>query len=291
MPSQHSTQARYWIGTIHHNHNNGVWAAPDTLPEGVVWFRGQLERGEQGRVHWQLFAAFDKKVRITTVKAVCGNGHWEPSRSYAAESYVWKEDTAIPGTRYILSIYTNFRFELGAKKFNPSSRTDWAKLRDLAKSGQISKCLDVAPDATIRHYSALKHIARDFMAKPADLQDICGIWIYGPPGVGKSHYARRHYEDIYDKMCNKWWDGYQGQKSVLIDDLDLSHKVLGHHLKRWADKYSFLAESKGHAINIRPDRIIVTSNYKMDQIWTEDEALLEAIKRRFYVIHIPMRMG
>lgn len=163
-------------------------------------------------------------------------------------------------------------------------------MKDLAKSGQLTTLLEEHPEHAIRHYSTFKHIARDFMQKPNDLLDTCGIWIWGPPGVGKSHFAREVYSDIYNKMCNKWWDGYQAQKSVLIDDLDLSHKCLGHHLKIWADKYSFLAESKGHAMNIRPDRIIVTSNYKPDQIF-EDPALLDAIKRRFYFIYIPFKRG
>lgn len=277
MPA--NNQGRYWIGTIHSEH--GTWTPPTQLPNNVVWLRGQQERGtESGTLHWQLFAAFDKKVRLATVKSTIGNGHWELSRSTAAEEYVFKEDTAVPNTR----------FELGKKKFNPSVSTDWAKLRDLAQSGNLRECLDIAPEATIRVYGALKHIARDFMKKPADLSNVCGIWIYGPPGVGKSHFAREHYPDIYSKMINKWWDGYNGQKSVLLDDLGTEHKVLGHHLKIWADKYSFLAESKGHASHIRPDRIIVTSNYKPENIW-DDPVLVEAIKRRFYFIHIPLRRG
>ena len=106
MPSHRpSQQARYWILTIPVD----SWGSPSELPGGIVWLRGQQERGDSGYVHWQLFAAFERKTRLAGVKAVFTNDtHAEPSRSEAAESYVFKENTAIAGTR----------FELGAKKFN-----------------------------------------------------------------------------------------------------------------------------------------------------------------------------
>lgn len=268
-------QARYWLLTIPQTSagDNPGWR--QQLPLNVQWLRGQQERGaETGYVHWQLFAAFSKKVRLGAVKLQFGNEcHAEPSRSEAAEQYVFKEDTAIAGTR----------FELGEKAIQRNNQQDWAKIKKLAQDGKIDEIPD---DIFIRYYSTLKNIKKDYMIKPADLEDVCGVWIYGDPGVGKSRKAREDYPDSYPKMCNKWFDGYQGQDYILIDDMDMQHKVLGHHLKIWADRYSFIAEAKGGAIQIRPKKIIVTSNYTIEQIFPDDLQLQGALKRRFEVIHM-----
>lgn len=270
--SQIYQQGRYWILTI----PAGSWSPPTELSgrDDVVWLRGQREQGtETGFEHWQLFVAFGKKKRLAGVKAVFTNDtHAELSRSEAAESYVFKENTAIAGSR----------FELGAKKFNRSLPSDWEKIRNLAKEGKLD---EVDPEIFIKHYNTLKTIRKDYMAKPDDLEEVCGVWIWGEPGVGKSKKAREDYPNSYFKMCNKWWDGYQNQETVIIDDLDLNHNVLGHHLKIWADRYSFIGEAKGGALHIRPKKIIVTSNYPIETIFPET-ALCEAIKRRFEIINL-----
>lgn len=276
MPSTTSRQARYWIGTIHLHH--GEWSPPTNLPGDCIWLRGQRERGsETNTEHWQLFAAFSKKKRLAGVKASIGNGHWEPSRSEAAESYVFKDDTAIPNTR----------FELGEKAFNPSSSTDWARIRDLATSGNVAKILEDMPEIGIRHYRTLKQIAVDHLECPSNLSGPCGKWIYGAPGVGKSFWVREQWgHDMYIKAQNKWWDGYKGQKFVLLDDFD--SKVLGHYLKIWTDAYAFTAETKGGTMQIRPSAFIITSNYKPEELF-DDPVLAEAISRRCQRIFIPFR--
>lgn len=83
---------------------------------------------------------------------------------------------------------------------------------------------------------------------------------------------------------NKWFDGYQGEDAIILDDFDKSHHYMGFHLKIWGDRYAFVAEHKGGSKMIRPKHCVVTSNVAPWDIWADD-ATLQPILRRFKVVH------
>lgn len=118
-------------------------------------------------------------------------------------------------------------------------------------------------------YAKYRGFAAEVQATFSKLDTINGdmpnLWLWGDAGTGKSFYCRSNWPNAYLKMCNKWWDGYDGEDSVLIEDIGIeSGKMLSHHIKIWADRYPFLAESKGLVRKIRPSIILVTSNYSPD---------------------------
>lgn len=132
-------QATYWLLTIPHH------AFTPFLPPTVAYIRGQLESGsESGYIHWQLLVIFTKKCRLRHLKSIFGTtAHAEPSRSAAADAYVWKDETSVPGTR----------FELGERPIKRNNSKDWDRIREMARRGQLE---DIPGDVYVRNYGNLK---------------------------------------------------------------------------------------------------------------------------------------
>lgn len=160
-------------------------------------------------------------------------------------------------------------------------RARYERAWTLAKAGDIET---VDADIRVRLYSSLRRIEKDFMPSVARLEAPCGVWIYGLAGSGKSRSVLDAYPDLYPKPRNQWWDGYQREPVVCIDDVDKYDVRLGGMLKIWTDAYPFIGEAKGTSLKIRPEKVFVTSQYRIEDIW-EDQETRDALNRRFRVIN------
>lgn len=171
-----------------------------------------------------------------------------------------------------------------------AEKDKWERAWDFAKAGDIE---NIPYDIRIKNYNTIKKIHVDYGPTVDDLPHSIhkrNFWYYGKTGTGKSHAARVDFPDAYLKIAdNHWWDGYQGQKNVIIDDFDKFHVKMGHRLKVWGDRYAFPAEVKGCSIRARPERICITSNYHPSEIW-DNESTLGPLLRRFHVVHF-MNVG
>ena len=237
----------------------------------AAYVAGQLEKGESGNLHIQFYVNVKKPCRVSALLKLDPKMHAEKVKyEKGAQRYVLKEETRVEGP-----------WEFGKRPIKLSEKTDWHQVWKLASEGNIDK---IPSPIKVIHYNKLKAIAKDHI-KPEDKDHLRGIWIYGPAGSGKSRWVREHCKDLYDKNCNKWWDGYLKQKYVVIDDWMPEHECLAYHLKKWADRYACTLETKGGAIAANYDWLIITSQYTIEECF-KDPATVEAINRRFNIYNI-----
>lgn len=173
------------------------------------------------------------------------------------------------------------RPETAANKGGQATKQKWLDALDCAKRGKFD---EIDAHIQIQYFSSLRKIHHETLLQSAELSgDLENLWYHGPPGTGKSRKARDQYPNSYFKALNHWWDGYVGEDTVIIDEWEItSGKFLGHHLKIWSDRYPFKMEIKGSVLPLqRPKRLIITSNYTIDECFGADRMLCAAIHRRF----------
>lgn len=266
-----SQKSRNWIFTWN-NYPNDYATALDNINCRYI-IAGKEVAPNTATPHLQGYVIFLNAIRLPTVRTQLPGCHVEIARGNSTQciAYCSKEDP----NPYCRGDKPKTREEIG-----DDEKKRWEQAWDHAKAGRIE---EISADIRIRQYSAIKKIAQDYMPPLPRLEGPCGTWIVGAAGSGKTRAVLDQHPDAYPKPRNQWWDGYQREPIVLVDDIDIFDVRLGGKLKHWADAYPFIGESKGTSVKIRPQRIIVTSQYKIEEIWTDQETR-QALLRRFIVI-------
>lgn len=229
------------------------------------------EVGESGTRHLQGYVYFKAARSMKVLQKKLPRAHWEirkgshdQAREYCIKDGVFEE------------------YGIAPQKSGGDSKEELAKKNKRYREATLDE-LVVNGEINIFDVKRLKQ-ARDILAQEGEAfvaEGVRGLWVYGPPGTGKTHYARSLDDVFYIKAQNKWFDGYQGEKIIVLDDLDKGGACLGHYLKIWADKWACTGEVKGGVVPLRHTKFVVTSNYTPADLWTDDMEMLLAIERRF----------
>jgi len=198
--------ARNWLGTLNNPEDlSMVEAYLETWSKApkCTYVTGQLEKGKEGTVHVQYFLNFSDKVRLAHLKKVCARSHYEEVKiNNGADEYCNKEDTRIEGP-----------WSFGIKPARRNKKGDVKRRNEEILEMGAEKAVQEGFIA-ISQYKTVKQSIDLFKistTKPVEADRVRGTWIWGPPGVGKSRYARDNFTDIFCKPQSKWFDGYTGQ--------------------------------------------------------------------------------
>lgn len=274
-----------WCFT-HNKYTNVEWEKFKQLDNNpdVKWGVCGKEIGdENGTPHLQGYLYFGSQKSLNAVKLIFGTvTHWEPAVGTHEQNFTYctKEGTWLEvGSRPVFE-------DNGTRE-----KKRWKRTAELARQGNFALILEEEPQIYLCHYKGIEAIFNKFADKPAPLTPSKELpvrfhWYYGPGGTGKSRtaFARFPPEDTFNKPLNKWWDGYESQQHVVIDDLSIKDDYMGHFLKTWCDYQPVGVEVKMGNKQIRPQYVSITSNWHPAEIWT-DPKMIEPIMRRFGIFY------
>nr|WAE43193.1 MAG: replication associated protein [Cressdnaviricota sp.] len=226
-----------------------------------------------GTPHLQGYVCFTDAKTHSSVKKLLKGSWCEPMKGSIQENDIYASKFDIPTERGDKPLSNDDK--------GRANQLRWHRTRQLAKEGRLD---DIDADLYIKHYSTLKRIQSDNQPK-IEPTDVKCYWICGPPGTGKSHEVYYTFPDAYKKNMDKpdWFDHYNMEDVVYLEDIDKYQVKWAGLLKRLSDKWPMQAQIKGDMKMIRPKTIIVTSNYTIDGIW-DDAVTREALGRRFKLI-------
>lgn len=267
-----------WCFTV----NN--WTALDkeqvlALPYTYLLFGEEV--GDLGTPHLQGYVQLKTRTRRDTLSKLVPRARLENALGSLAENDTYcKKD----------GLYT----ELGtpkASKGKPSKATILERNKRLLDTSISLDDLVAAEELTPYNVTCIRNARLAIqldnnMRNPAPDLDrnhpLTHEWFWGETRTGKTTAARENNPGFYLKSKDRWWDHYNGEEVVIIEDLDLNHVHLLGPIKEYADYWQFKAEVKGGQLGcIRPKKIVVTSNYHPTELWSnpkEHEPILSRFR-------------
>lgn len=245
---------RRFVFTLN-NYSDVEWKdLTELLPLQTKWGIIGKECGENGTPHLQGACVIGKQMCFTNVKKMPGlsRAHIEEMRGTPAQSVVYcSKDDAEPFTWGELP--------------EPGKRNDIAEACSAILSGSTMR------DLALKHGPAVVKFSRGFttykslIQAPRDVSEPPTVyWLYGSTGTGKTRsawaFANALYPDSIWTMSDSlnWFDGYDGQAAVILDDFRSKGLKFNFFLKL-LDRYPLSVPFKGGFVNWIPKLIIITS--------------------------------
>lgn len=262
-------RTRTWCFTLNNYTEEQVASIKDIQCVYLVFGK---EVGESGTPHLQGYIYFCHAKSFQPVKDMLFNAHIEPARGSPQDN----------------TTYCSKQGDVFIKGNEPhqGKRSDVESLHDDIKTNN-PPFVDIIAEHTslVMRYPTFCQTLRRVYHPPTIRDCLDNQWIYGDSGLGKTRQVWDTYPNLYVKdPKSKWWDGYDNEEVVLLDEVDKECKFMAGYFKTITDHYPFAAEIKGGYIKIRPKTMIFTSNWSIEELFPDPKDHLPLL-RRFRVIH------
>jgi len=147
------------------------------------------------------------------------------------------------------------------------ARTDIKTFYDVIKEGKSDiELFDQFPREYVKFYKAVDRVR---MLKPVKRDRPLGIFVYGDSSTYKTTSVYQvlsvlYPNSVFHKPFGMWWDGYSGQKAIIIDDYRGELEIT--YFLRLFDGTPNLVQIKGGSVYINPLVIVITSNMTPNQM-------------------------
>lgn len=247
--------------------------------QGIKWYVFQLEEAPTTRTpHFQGAICFKNPKRLSEVKLALNSEtvHVEAmkGRENQAAAYCLKEDSRVEGP-----------WQMGTPGGEQGKRTDIHAMHEAIRAGDdLDKVIDEHASSFYKYSKAALYV-RDRTLKHRDPnKPPYVVLISGPPGVGKTvravEFARRRDLSLYSKTLNgQWFDGYEQQPVVLIDEVDKKNLEFSWLLEL-LDRYPMSVPIKGSSAKFNSPYIFLTSTTSPVQWYPDKPQSAEQIERR-----------
>ena len=276
MPASGTSQrSRNFVFTLNNpmvncEHTNFLITTPDYIipPEApfsikfIIW---QLEKGSNGTEHLQGYIQMASPQRLSTMRSMFnGKAHIEIAKGNKNSNilYCTKTDTRIAGPWIYPGLEDGETLEdiiEQAKKASKSKsdRKIDQMFKDVRNKVTEDTLIDRYGQTYLRNFSFINSYVMRITPPRNWIMDV--IVLQGPTGCGKSKFVFDNYDNVFTKMDNRWWDGYDRHETVLLDDFYGGWIKFADFLKL-LDRYPYQVEVKGGARQFVAKTILITTN-------------------------------
>lgn len=289
--------AKYWCYTSFHldPEEEGYDDITKLGKKDVIQYRiCQLEVcPDTKRIHEQGYIVLKKRMTMNKLKEYMPSAHFEMRKGTHEEAkhYCQKpvpdcecEHCVSHPPEMTVGEWMEFGDDTEVPLF-AGERTDWKRIIKLAKEGNFEAIEDEFPAQMLHCSKGIKEIfeRHDTPRDPAIPVEVEVYW--GLPGTGKSKAAHKKNPGAWMKsdMSTKWYDGYKGEKTIILNDFRGYNLNFGK-LLNLLDRYPQRVEKKGSSMELKCNKFVITSNqhpkdwYKK-KAWDDDNPLRRRITR------------